>query len=107
MKHTNGPWQIQKLEENHHGYENWKTFAIRSPQNVCLAVIGDVDRYHEKDHEANAHLIAAAPDMLEALKAIDTFFVFFDNIVPPDMGNGAREALQQARAAIKRAEGRE
>lgn len=50
-----------------------------------------------------ARLFAAAPDLLAACKAVDTFFVFFDTIVPPDKGSGAREALQMIRTAIAKA----
>lgn len=67
MSHTRGPWAVQELDKGHNGYPGWNTFAIRSPQNVCLAVVGDVDRYHEGDHAANANLIALAPELLDAL----------------------------------------
>lgn len=49
----------------------WTTFSVRSnPQNHCLAVIGDVDRATAPHNEANARLIAAAPDLLEACQSI-------------------------------------
>lgn len=54
---TPGPWKLQGLETAHNGYDGWKTFAVRSATtNVCLAVVGEVDHYHEPDHEANAAL---------------------------------------------------
>ncbi len=61
MKHTKGPWITEKIEGHYRGYANWETFDIRSTANVCLAVVGEVDRYHEEDHEGNARLMAAAP----------------------------------------------
>uniref|UniRef100_A0A6M3LFN2 Uncharacterized protein n=1 Tax=viral metagenome TaxID=1070528 RepID=A0A6M3LFN2_9ZZZZ len=69
MRHTPAPWTLQQLETNRNGYD-WPTFAIRSPQNCCLATVGTVDRYHADDNEANAHLMAAAPDMLAALEYV-------------------------------------
>ena len=36
----------------------------------------------------------------EALAAVDTFYVFFDSIVPPNSGNGARHALALVRTAL-------
>src|SRR3990167_4209826 len=43
-QHTPGKWTVQPIEIARHGYD-WRTFAIRSPANVCLAVVGEVDRY--------------------------------------------------------------
>lgn len=68
-KHTPGPWVLQSLETNFRGYRDWPTFAVRdSVGNHCLAVIGDIDRATAPNNEANAHLIAAAPDGLEAAR---------------------------------------
>jgi len=64
--HTPGPWEIQDLGTKP-GYPDWHTFAIRdSTSNVCLAVVGNLDRYFEKNNKDNARLIAAAPELLEA-----------------------------------------
>ena len=54
-KHTPGPWQV------HH--ENKVCRVIRDEQ---LEIIGWCD----VNNEANANLIAAAPDMYEALKNV-------------------------------------
>jgi hypothetical protein len=53
-----GPWAVQELETSHHGYAGWHTYAVRSSQNVCLAVVGEVDRFEEERIEANANEIA-------------------------------------------------
>jgi hypothetical protein len=50
-------------------------------------------------YKANAHLIAAAPEMLEALEAIDCVFVSTN-----EKGDEARKLL---RAAIRKAKGEE
>ena len=65
--HTPGPWTVQGLETNRNGYD-WPTFAVRSPENHCLAVVGEVDRATSEKNTANAHLIAAAPEMLALLR---------------------------------------
>lgn len=100
VKHTKGPWELQTLDTAHNGYPGWKTFAIRSPQNVCLAVVGDVDHYHEPDHEANARLMQAAPDLLEALKIVLVQFGEYED------GQGAAKfhAVNIAKEAIAKAE---
>lgn len=51
-------------------YPDWLTYAIRDTKtNVCLAVVGDVDRYFEGQYLKIAQLMRAAPELLEACKA--------------------------------------
>ena len=57
MKHTKGPW---KLED---GNEIWN-------QNTRVATIVTSHPYHEVNSSANARLIAAAPELLEACRRI-------------------------------------
>ena len=63
-KHTPGPWthegqgDITGIEDNGFG---------RGPVDVCSVYLRTV----EGRHEANARLIAAAPDLLEALEAFE------------------------------------
>ena len=97
--HTPGPWIVQQIAEGWHGYNDWRTFAIRSPQNVCLAVVGEVDRFECERISANAHLMAAAPEMFKALKAIlfdhDNHLTAFRRSIK----------IEQARAIIAKLEG--
>lgn len=53
-KHTPGPWKIQQEE---------KGSSIRSEDSRLLGAIA-------KCHDQDAHLIAAAPDLLEALQLL-------------------------------------
>lgn len=57
-KHTPGPWSA------HYNNEGLTVF---SPDNVPVAYV-DYDECEERPVEANAHLIAAAPAMYEALQ---------------------------------------
>jgi hypothetical protein len=96
--HTPGPWTTQELEHAYHGYENWNTYCIRSPQNVHIATIGHVDRYHEQDHEANARLIAAAPELLEALEFISKWENMKpENALPKQLHNAIASAIAKAK----------
>ena len=61
MKHTKGNWYAS--EGQIYPEETGKT----------LALIPYYDK-DDKEQEANANLIAAAPDMLKALKKADDFF---------------------------------
>jgi hypothetical protein len=64
-----GPWTVQDLGPARGDlYPEWRTFAVRSAENICLAVVGNVDRYHEDKYEATARLMAASPDLLAALR---------------------------------------
>ena len=95
MSHTPAPWKFES-----------STKTIRSvPANYWIATIDSFDG--AVDHEANARLIAAAPEMLEALKlARDEL-----NIELARFGNGtSKGALRNARDAVQfaisQAEGR-
>ena len=67
MKHTEGPWHIEG---------KWKRFIRDYPLYIQTTVIKGPDRQiigctiydSQNSQEANAHLIAAAPDLLEACK---------------------------------------
>jgi hypothetical protein len=66
MKSTPTPWTLQTLEHNHNGY-TWPTFAVRSPENYCLAIVGDVERAAADQNEANARFIVTAVNSHDAL----------------------------------------
>jgi predicted metalloendopeptidase len=93
MSYTPGPW---KLEEN----PNWKvnpfSITVRKPGVLSTAVAKIPTRMTvpPQEQKANARLISAAPDLLEALK------VLLDN-------NEWLTGETAARAAIKKAEGKE
>lgn len=60
---TPGPW---KLEFSKH-YKAWKVIAESNGEWIC-EIMPKADTIH------NANLIAAAPDMYEALKDFDTMY---------------------------------
>ena len=92
-KHTPGPW-ANDLPEREEPYQN---ICIQvGKRDICLVWIDDdpVDDYNAEQC-ANAHLIAAAPDLLEALQ-----YMF---AVCPAINHQGEEAHQQASAAITKA----
>lgn len=87
-KHTPGPWEVQNMTVFNRG---------------CMFVancdgLGDVDRMEMS--RANARLIAAAPDLLAALKEL-LHMPEFDGT--PEASLLRRDAKRAARAAIDRA----
>ncbi len=61
-KHTPGPWKTQR-------HISLDRLEIRDADGRRIAECAMDFPMSAKTHEANAHLIAAAPDLLEALKA--------------------------------------
>ena len=95
-KHTPGPWHF-RVDPIHQGQY---FIRVQSYGFAPLATVRGDKRSTLKDSEANARLIAAAPDLLKALKAIVKSLADQDD-------EGLIEHAQQmidARAAIDRAE---
>lgn len=101
VKHTPGPWSV--------GYENTGGgYTVMSgPLRVAhtsiqaLACRPDGRPIFEEEAKANGYLVAAAPEMLDALRAAERELYQ----VPPDDPEQER-VLTTVRAAIAKAEGR-
>lgn len=84
-KHTPGPWKKVFASNN---------FEVQNSIGKCVADAWSYDIDEDQDQmTANANLIAAAPDLLEALEAVYM------------MSTRNPEAWDMARAAIARAKG--
>ena len=103
--HTPGPWEAVQLTPSHWTSPEW---AITGPrQGIGADLIGHC--YRQRDNaEANARLIAAAPELLAAL---DECLAWFDldphrshPIMAQDTEIGFR-MIQAIRAAIAKAKG--
>ena len=93
QKHTPGPWEA----EWHRKYKQWNVFpesgkAVVSVTDLC-------GEYSKEETEANARLIAAAPELLEALQGL------LDCMAIPSSICKERPAYEAARAAIAKATG--
>lgn len=65
-KHTQGPWYYRKGDEwSHSVVTRHGELPDGSPNYWTVA---SINKQREPEHEANASLIAAAPDMLTALR---------------------------------------
>jgi len=98
-QHTHGPWTVS--------YETDITGIENDPDNDCFGIV-DVAHVYLREvpgrHEANARLIAAAPDLLAALVVLVEEKVDYMRL--NNLGDPEREyATKQARAAIAKATG--
>lgn len=94
--HTPGPWRINSRgsQVGPRSEEDDQSFGMIIP----VAYLEEVD--WPDAHEANARLIAAAPDLLEALDAL--LIAYCD---PGNQGGDHDEKVEAARAAIAKAKG--
>jgi hypothetical protein len=93
-KHTPGPWR--------YWHEDGYCGELNAPNGSLIAA------FESEPHEANARLIAAAPDLLEALQNAHallqaTLFIINDN----EARDIAKQQLDANRAAIAKATGGE
>jgi hypothetical protein len=95
VSHTATPWHVDSSRVKYAINSGDKHIAIVS---CYVEQAGD-----ESENEANARLIAAAPDLLEALKTIEIAASF---AAIPDQGERAAmdAALNVVRAALAKAE---
>ena len=93
MGHTPGPWRIGK------SYAEGE-IAIRNGNDMeeCLAVVCSIN---EVEPEANAQLISAAPELLEACKLAHEIAFFNQHV------SGMIALAEICRKAIAKAEGGE
>lgn len=93
-KHTPGPW-FNAGRDDGDGRINIKSAARGINCDFYIAIVGGLP---EKEEAANASLVAAAPEMLEALRRSLSWLSSYP-------GEGAMGCYDQARAAIAKATG--
>jgi hypothetical protein len=96
-KHTPGPWRTtRKLGYSGHAAAEYYIYAENTNDGRSLAV-AHIKKSTVQPMEANARLIAAAPDLLAALQALLA--------VSSACSDEETEAVIYARAAIAKARG--
>lgn len=105
MSHTPGPWKIVHDEEMPWGVVRCEADGAYRHMRVRCEGFG------QDEAAANTKLVAAAPDLLEACAALlkTTFvkdqFKYLDKGIGTSTGGG--KAILAARAAIKKAQGKQ
>ena len=103
--HTPGPWRVEPLQWDHGAsiaiVANGQIIATISPENEDEEP--DMHTAKRGPHdEANASLIAAAPEMFEALQLCEDVL---SDLARLDDGTPSVSALNMARATIAQAKG--
>ncbi len=95
-KHTPGPWAIDdRMAKDKNALTFW--YSIRGDSNKNIAEVKGIHYGVDNDVcEANANLIAEAPEMLDALFNLN-------NAVRGDTYENIKIALADAQAVIKKA----
>jgi hypothetical protein len=101
MTHTPGPWTtVLRDEEKSAGGRTFRQWEVRNAElNRCICDV----YYVTEEGEADAILMAAAPDLLAAL--LQAEIVTAEACQGQDMANECWRILGQIRAAIAKAEG--
>lgn len=95
MKHTKGPWKYAEDTEDLLAGREVVAMNIYAPDKLCghVASVGALGMA-ANEIEANAHLIAAAPEMLEALEAIAALT---DGTLSTHVNQIAKQIIEKAR----------
>lgn len=113
-KHTSGPWVIYGEDEVSDGVPTVE-IATGGDNYQCIANVAaswvDDDLIINDETYANARLIAAAPEMLEALKRAEKFIqngleLGYIRMPDPEVPDPAHQTLPAIQAAIAKAEAR-
>ena len=107
-EHTPGPWKVQKYRNR--PSSPWLTYVVGESEQVAHVLpTGDGiggERWGEETCEANAQLIAAAPDLLESLRAMLEAIDTMDNLDEVVGDLIPKRAYLRAWDAVERASGR-
>jgi hypothetical protein len=93
LKHTLGPWET---------FGPMRFTVYGGDPKVRIAVVDYCTGADSAEHDANARLISAAPDLLAALQYVTDML---SSSVAPDDYEPFRRCMSQARAAISKATG--
>lgn len=107
-KHTPGPWSAEdKIDDRGGWHDPRQRILITGPKGVLVAnYTTEFMEYPDDDENAaNARLIVAAPDMLEALKDCVAVIEAMIAIHGPDPAGASVIAMNKGDSAIAKATG--
>jgi hypothetical protein len=95
MSHTPGPWFAHDFSGLNEGDVEASDFSVSctTPDHITVAIVGKGLRNKKDEWEANARLIAAAPELLEALEEL----MGWQSLASSEAKRKARDAIAKAR----------
>ena len=96
-KHTQGPWQVAEAGSWKDGIRTSKEYFVRRPDDDVAIASEILNPEDSTPSEANANLIAAAPDMLEALENLEND----DGSIPAFAWDMVKTAIAKAKGGAK------
>ena len=105
VEHTPGPWQLSnRMQSNGGRDEGW--FWVSADRTLHLKVFPCSDGYVVGENEANARLIATAPELLTALEsAVET--IEWLRVASNPAEDEIERAIASAQAIIRKARGKD
>lgn len=100
MKHTPGPWNVYESDDGHEIRMGRANDSISYPSHCIVTydhMIYPVDGEQYEEAEANARLIAAAPELLEALEGMVEAFYLTTSPPQEDTFYKAVQAISKAK----------
>ena len=103
--HTPGPWQVlpEEVDRPYIRVRGTELGGRYKVANVPTPAYDGVDAREARETRANARLIAAAPELLEALREIADDYADRFDLTCPSTNPGIKSTIAQARAAIAKA----
>jgi|SRR3984893_10094431 len=95
-QHTPGPWHVSPDQANH-----GESLCVQTDDGFIVVRVPSV---HPHDN-ANAQIIAAAPDMLEVLESVAARWDKDDDRDAPELGAAIRNVIKKAKVTIARIAG--
>ncbi len=84
MSHTKGKWIYCKHKEQDEKKDRYLVIQAKTHDAANIAMVIPCAGMSKEEHEANAQLIAAAPDLLEACKDDVDIFNKIQNLLPEE-----------------------
>lgn len=103
VKFTRGPWKVGKYL----GQGGWVVHMDVGDKGRGSDIVSGVSGLDNTERLANAHLIAAAPDLYAALKQMIEAMVRYEMDIAGegDAPQRHRDLMRKARSALKKARG--
>ena len=95
IKYTKGPWRVAEGGNEVNGF-----VAVKTSNSKYILCDGNT----EQERKANAALIAAAPDLLEALKEAEALYSEYGLQANPNYADRIGPWINATRQAINKAE---